>query len=142
MWKHRRSPIELYGEKGALATADPNNFTGGVEISEGGADWVPYDGHVPPPKSNFGVKELRQALALMSSGIDPATGAPLGSTDNPPLGDLRGLGLVDLAIAIREKRAPRASGDLALHVLEVLLSLETASRERRTIAIRSQVARP
>lgn len=142
VWAHRRSSIELYGEKGALVTADPNTFTGGVEVSEAGGEWLAYDGHVPPPKSNFGAKELRQALAVMAAGIDPITGAALGSTDNPPLGDLRGLGLVDLAVAIKEKRTPRASGDLALHVLEVLLALETASRERRVISIQSQVSRP
>lgn len=142
VWKHRRSPIELYGEKGALVTADPNNFTGGVEISEAGSEWVAYEGHVPPPKSSFGAREMRRALARMAAGIDPLTGAPLGSTDSPPLGDLRGLGLVDLAAAIREQRSPRASGKLALHVLEVLLALETASQERCAVSIHSQVSRP
>lgn len=142
VWNHRRSPIELYGERGVLATADPNNFTGGVEISEEGGEWIPFEGHVPPPKLNIGAKQVRQAVALMASGIDPLSGKPLGSTDSPPMGDLRGLGLVDLAAAIREKRPPRASGELGLHVLEVLLSLEAASRERRAISIRSQVARP
>jgi len=142
VWKHRRSPIELYGEKGALATADPNGFNGGVELSEAGAEWLPCEGHLPPPKSGFGARELRQALALMASGIDPLSGEPLGASDKPPLGDLRGLGLVDLAAAIREGRAPRASGELALHVLEVLLALDSASRQRRSLTIRSQPARP
>jgi predicted dehydrogenase len=142
VWKHRRSPVELYGETGALATADPNNFTGGVEISTEGGEWEPYEGHVRPPSSSIGIKQIRQIMALFNSGIDPSTGLALGSTDNPPMGDLRGLGLVDLATAIAEKRAPRASGTLALHVLEVLLALETASRERRSIPIRSQVTRP
>lgn len=141
VWNHRRSPIELYGEKGALVAADPNNFTGGVEVSEGGGEWVPFEGHIPPPKLSIGFKQVRQALILMASGIDPLTGKPLGLTDSPPMGDLRGLGLVDLAAAIREKRPPRASGELGLHVLEVLLSLDLASRERRTIPIRSLVAR-
>ena len=142
VWKHRRSPVELYGETGALATADPNNFTDGVEISTEGGDWTPFEGHLRPPASNIGIKQIRTAMALFKAGIDPSTGLALGSTDNPPMGDLRGLGLVDLAAAIRENRAPRASGALALHVLEVLLALETASNERRYIPIRSQVARP
>lgn len=142
VWNHRRSPIELYGEKGALAAADPNYFAGGVEISLAGAEWTPYQGNAPQPKKAFDADIVRKALQLISAGIDPLSGKPLGSTNEPLLGDLRGLGITDLAASIREERAPRASGELALHVLDVLLALETASHERRTIAIRSTAARP
>ena len=38
----------------------------------------------------------------------------------------RGLGLLEMAYAITEKRAPRASGELAHHVLEVMLGIESA----------------
>ena len=142
VWNHRRLPIELYGEKGTLVTADPNFFVGGVEISETGGQWKPYEGHVPLPKPTLDANVVRKALKLIAAGIDPMSGKPLGSTDKPLLGDLRGLGVIDLAASIREQRAPRASGDLALHILEVLLAFEEASRERRTIAIRSTATRP
>ena len=51
-------------------------------------------------------------------------------------------GLVDLASAIRQKRPPRASGQLATHVLEVLLGLETSARERRAVTVRTRAERP
>jgi predicted dehydrogenase len=54
----------------------------------------------------------------------------------------RGLGVSDLAAALREGRAPRASGDLALHVLEVMHAVETAASEGRTVEITSTVERP
>ncbi|MFM9107162.1 MAG: Gfo/Idh/MocA family protein [Chloroflexota bacterium] len=54
----------------------------------------------------------------------------------------RGLGLSDLAAALRTGRAPRASGDLALHVLEVMHAVEIASREERTVGIVSRPERP
>lgn len=57
-------------------------------------------------------------------------------------GNFRSLGVADMAHAIIEGRPHRASGDLALHVLEVMEAFETASRERRTVAITTPVARP
>jgi hypothetical protein len=47
-----------------------------------------------------------------------------------------------MAIAIRESRPHRASGELALHVLEVLDAFERSSIEGRHIAITTPVVRP
>jgi predicted dehydrogenase len=54
----------------------------------------------------------------------------------------RGLGVAEMAVAIRENRDPRASGDLMLHVLEVMLALHESSPANRHVAIQSHVARP
>ncbi|RYE46686.1 MAG: Gfo/Idh/MocA family oxidoreductase [Hyphomicrobiales bacterium] len=54
----------------------------------------------------------------------------------------RSLGVADMAHAILEGRPHRASGDLALHVLEVMEAFETASRERRAVEITTPVERP
>ncbi|MGV3615821.1 MAG: Gfo/Idh/MocA family protein [Fimbriimonas sp.] len=54
----------------------------------------------------------------------------------------RGIGVLDIAYAIREGRAPRASGELALHVLEAMLSFERSSVEERHIRLENKVARP
>jgi len=143
VWKHGRNPIELYGDKGSLAGADPNDFAGGVETCAPGGEWTTFENHSRPQKKPAAPPELiRKAMATLTAGVDPATGKPLGKGGPVPLGDLRGLGLIDLASAIRERRAPRASGHLAMHVLEVLLGLEAASRERRAIAIKTRVERP
>lgn len=42
----------------------------------------------------------------------------------------RGIGLIDLVYALREGRAPRASGDMALHSLEVMECIMRSARER------------
>ena len=57
-------------------------------------------------------------------------------------GNYRSLGVADMAHAILENRPHRASGDLALHVLEVMEAFETASRERRAVEITTPVTRP
>jgi predicted dehydrogenase len=54
----------------------------------------------------------------------------------------RGLGLADMAAALRSGEPHRASGDLAYHVLEVMHAVETASSEGRHIEIVSAPARP
>jgi hypothetical protein len=56
--------------------------------------------------------------------------------------DYRIIGLLDMAAAIQADRPHRASGDLALHVLEVMDALSLSSNERRHIDITSQPDRP
>jgi predicted dehydrogenase len=50
----------------------------------------------------------------------------------------RSLGVADLALAIVEGRPHRASGELALHVLEVMEAFEVASKESRSVDITHQ----
>ncbi len=54
----------------------------------------------------------------------------------------RGLGLADLASAASEGRQHRASGELALHVLEAMHAFHEASRERRHIELATTCDRP
>ena len=54
----------------------------------------------------------------------------------------RGLGVLDIALAIRDGRPHRASGELALHVLETMLSFERSSTEGRHVTLETSPARP
>ncbi len=54
----------------------------------------------------------------------------------------RGLGLLDLAHAVREHRVPRANGELAQHVLETMLGIEAAPRRGGYVEIASNPAIP
>lgn len=57
-------------------------------------------------------------------------------------GALRGIGLADMATAIRSGRPHRASGELAYHVLDVLLAVGEAAATGATMAIGSTSERP
>lgn len=57
------------------------------------------------------------------------------------VGGARGVGLLDL-IAANEQRPPRAGGDLALHVFEVLSAILRSSAEGRRIELTTVVERP
>jgi predicted dehydrogenase len=54
----------------------------------------------------------------------------------------RGLGVADMAAAIRASRAHRASGELAFHVLDAMLAFEAASRSGRHIELESTCRQP
>ena len=54
----------------------------------------------------------------------------------------RGLGLVEMAAAIRENRPHRASGEMGLHTLEIMHAVHDASSSGRYAELRYPVARP
>ena len=54
----------------------------------------------------------------------------------------RGIGVADMANALRSGRPHRASGELAYHVLDVMHSFDEASRDERHVQIQSRCERP
>ena len=60
-----------------------------------------------------------------------------GHTENS-----RGLGVSDMAAAIRENRPHRASGEMAFHVLDLMQSFEESSTSGQHIEIQSRCERP
>ncbi len=58
------------------------------------------------------------------------------------VGNHRSLGLADMAAAIRDRRPHRASGALALHVLEVMEAFARSAEDRRVIDIATRPERP
>ncbi|WP_433236944.1 Gfo/Idh/MocA family protein [Streptosporangium sp. CA-135522] len=91
----------------------PMHRSGFIEITGTEATMV-----VPDPNTFDGAVRLRRTLADDWVTI-PAQGTTAG----------RGLGVLDMAQAIRADRPHRATGELGLHVLDVMLAV-TASAER------------
>jgi predicted dehydrogenase len=63
----------------------------------------------------------------------------------PPVeagGQTRCAGLEDMLAAIEERRPHRASGELALHVLDAMESLRASARSGRMVRLRTTCARP
>jgi predicted dehydrogenase len=118
VFRHSNRPIELHGTEGSIGLPDPDNFSGIVSLSDHGGPW---------------------------SNVDTAA-LPFGALNWPPetpdRGNYRMLGLADLAAALRKGRKPRVSGDLALHVLEVMEALLTAGETGRPQDIAPTSCRP
>ncbi|KPH05564.1 Gfo/Idh/MocA family oxidoreductase (plasmid) [Rhizobium acidisoli] len=118
VFRHSNHPIELHGTEGSLRLPDPDNFGGGVALSSRGAPWLETD---------------------TSSALFGAVNWPIAAPDRA---NYRMLGLADLARAIIEARTPRASGDLALHVLDVMEAILRAGETGVAQTIPSTVAQP
>ncbi|MFF7070558.1 Gfo/Idh/MocA family protein [Streptomyces pseudovenezuelae] len=87
---------------------------------------------VPDPNHFDGEVRLLELGAAQWRTLPPSAGY---------VGAARGVGLLDF-IAADGRRAPRASGELALHVLETMTALLRSSAEGRRIELSTSVERP
>lgn len=125
IWDSETPRFEIYGEDGTICIPDPdpvhgaNIFQGDVLFrTRETARWS----HQPRPAG----RDAWQ-VAVNRHGFNE---------------DSRGLGLLDLALAVSEGREPRASGALAYHVFEVMAAIERAPREGVYQSITSRCDRP
>ncbi len=129
-WSHLPG-LELYGTEGTMVLPDPNFFGGPVSVLRGADMLAAVEG-----------KPWTDAVRLLHTPSEMDRlfrDAPLVRPDPP--GNLRGLGVADMAAAIVEGRAHRASAELAFHVTEVLSAFDRAAVEGRVL-IASTCDRP
>lgn len=120
VWKHNRtSPIEIYGTEGSLLGVDPNFFGNTPRVCKPNGDWQDVDIAAHP----FGIANREMRNGSMQA-------------------DYRMVGLVDMAMAIKDSRPHRASGELALHVLEVLEAFEASSQCGQFVMMQTTCQRP
>jgi predicted dehydrogenase len=118
VFRHSNHPIELHGTEGSLRLPDPDTFGGTVSLSERGADWHDFES---------------------GSELYGARNWPFAAPDRA---NYRMLGVADLARGLQEDRPPRASGDLALHVLEIMEAILQSGESRQSISIGVQFTPP
>jgi predicted dehydrogenase len=127
-----------------FAIAEPTRVSAVLEHAAGVLTTVTVTFDADGP-ARFGVEVHGSDGSLLGgdpNGFDgPVTLTRRGEPDEPlelvsPWRDnARGLGLQDLCLAVRDGTPQRASGRLGLHILEVLLAIRDASRERSVIGI-------
>jgi predicted dehydrogenase len=118
VWSHGHAPIELYGEEGTLFLPDPNFFGGDVRLTQAA---TPVDPPTP----------WEHALGVANQK------RPTGAVAN-----YRTAGLADMALSILEGRPQRCSLDLALHAIDVLTGILTASDTGCAVAMQTTCERP
>lgn len=125
VWDSETPRFEIYGEEGTICVADPDpvhgaNIFGGEVLyrTRATSRWT----HQPRPAG----REDWQ-VADCHHGYN---------------GNSRGLGLLEMAMAIREGRAPRASGELAFHVFEVMDAIAASPAAGGFHDVASRCARP
>lgn len=118
VFRHSNHPIELHGTEGSMRLPDPDSFGGTVSLSMRGADWADF----PSKGELYGKSNWPYAA--------------------PDRANYRMLGVADLAQALRAGTAPRASGDLALHVLEVMEAILRSGEDGQPVTVSHEVAQP
>ncbi|WP_047458628.1 Gfo/Idh/MocA family protein [Rhizobium rhizogenes] len=118
VFRHSNHPIELHGTEGSLRLPDPDTFGGTVSLSERGADWRDFDSD----GELYGKRNWPFAA--------------------PDRANYRMLGVADLARSLEEKRPPRASGELALHVLEIMEAILASGESGQSVRIGGDLVRP
>jgi predicted dehydrogenase len=121
VWSHSLPHIEIYGSEGTMQVGDPNFFTSPVRIRcRRAEEWqtVPLFDSVDPLMT-----PSEQHTLSMSDDNQHANN------------DWRGIGIADMVVAITEKRPHRASGTLALHVLEVMTRILESGETGRRLSI-------
>ena len=130
----------------ATHVAGTMEFASGAVVSIATSFDVPKHRHVPielygteasmivPDPNHFG-----GTIQIAQAGQEWAD-QPIGHAYGD--GNYRSIGVADMAHAIRAGRPHRASGELALHVLEVMEAFETSSRLGRHVSIETRPERP
>ena len=114
VWDTQNAKFEVYGADGAISGWDPNTFGGPIRLSNA-------------------------EIIQRGNGWGGWEDLPLVS---PHDSNSRGLGLADIAVAHRTGAAPRASGTLAFHVLDVLLAILESAEQDQPVEIASRAERP
>ena len=118
VFRHSNHPIELHGTEGSLRLPDPDTFGGMVSLSERGADWRDFDSD----GELYGKRNWPYAA--------------------PDRANYRMLGVADLARSLEENRPPRASGELALHVLEIMEAILASGESGQSVRIAGDLTQP
>lgn len=123
VWDSVLPRLEIYGTEGTLAMAEQDpcdgpNIYGGELLFRGrnSSRWL----HMP---------RLQEDLDSSWESIEVE--GPFNQTGQAE--NSRGIGLVDMTLAIEEHRINRSSGDMAVHALEVMEGIITSAREKRFV---------
>jgi predicted dehydrogenase len=130
VWDSELPRMEIYGTKGTICIRDidpvdgPNLF-GGPVLLRTAAQYRWKDLPRPQPQPDWIEVPMEHPFAETSHRVNS-----------------RGIGLVDMAYAIVQRRAARASGEMALHSLELMHGLLSSATSGEFYSLHSSCNRP
>lgn len=126
VWISNLPFLEIYGSAGVLIVPDPNFFQGEVKVFRGESMVDAIKG-LP----------MFDALEKIHSDAMHDYFRIIPQPYHMDQGNLRGLGVVDMAKSLVEKRPHRMAAELACHVTEVLSAFGTSASEERVVRMTS-----
>ena len=125
VWESETPRFEIYGEEGTICIADPDPGDG-ANIFQGPV-WYRT--------------RAESRWTMRPRPVAPADWCVAKNTHDYN-SDARGVGLLDLVHAVRERRQPRASGALAQHICEVMLGMIDSPAQGQFVDIETTCSRP
>ena len=118
VYKHNKSHIELFGTKGAINIPDPSVFGGEIKIcTEKNSDWKT----IKTDDMNLGRLDANR----------------IGGEKN-----YRGIGVSEMIDSIINNKENRCSGELSLHVLDIMQSIIKSAKVDQKINLESSTKVP
>ena len=122
---HQRNHIELYGEKGSMIVPDPNMFGGSVlTCNKLGDNWKEF-------------KTTKMPLGRINIRTQSSR-----ANETPTNANYRGVGLSEMAYSIENKRKHLCSGEISLHVLDIIISIMKAASSGKVQYINTFCVKP
>ena len=119
VWNHTHSNMEIYGHNGSMIIPDPNFFSGDIMISKSNSEWIKINND------------------NMLLGIPN-----IFDNDGKKIANYRGIGLSDMIYSIENKKKPRCSLELSLHVLEAMEGIIKSAEINSTINLNTKPEKP
>lgn len=135
VWHSALPCMEIYGTEGMICVPDPNTFGGPVKMIKAKdiVDQLNACPHIEAKLETLyggGLNCLAKEMELSYTPEVPATR------------NLRGLGVSEMADAIRQGRTPCANSDFACHVTEALCAFPLAAMEGKPYIMHTTCRRP
>ena len=125
VWKHNKNHIELYGDSGSMNVPDPNMFGGQLlTCTKRGGEWE----SIPTDHLNLGKYNIEKNIEKIH--------------EEPTVANYRGIGVAEMIDSITKGRKNRCSGELSLHVLDIMDSILLSGKESKKIMLRSDCEQP
>lgn len=118
VYRHSNHPIELHGTKGSMRLPDPDTFGGDVSLSYRGSAWEHFQSE-------------DQLFGKMNWPID-----------KPTIANYRMLAVADIAHCLNDSIKPICSAEHALHVLETMEAIASATQSGCAITLQTSTSQP
>ncbi len=135
VWDSSLPCLELYGSKGSMTVPDPNAFGGQVTLFDGEKlEQVVGAVTEPHPAKIIAMMTQREGCRETLEPMFPA--------DPDPRGNMRGLGVSDMAQALIDGRPSRLSPEISLHVVEALNAFAASAKDGGVYEMTTTCERP
>ena len=125
VWKHNKNHIELYGDSGSMNVPDPNMFGGQLlTCTKRGGGWD----SIATNHMNLGKYNIEKNIER--------------THEEPTVANYRGIGVSEMIDSISKNKKNRCSGELSLHVLDIMDSILLSGKESKKVILRSECEQP